>query len=498
MKAPALCLIVLMLLCLTGCSLPAAAERDYVDVPEQMKESIVYLDISSYPYDRLRPWRNADVKRKSGIGCAVGGYEVITPAWNLTDARLIKVRRFGQNEYIPATIKVIDYENDLALLQLDANSMTEPLRPVKFTEQFEPGAKLNYYRLSENGQLNTGHGYLDRARVRRSTVSFASFLNYIVTNTSGETSTGQVYCDGSKPVAIACWSKGTKEAGLIPAVVINKFLADAADGEYRGAPLVGFAAANLRDPAMRAYLKMPASVKNGVRVSKVRGLGTGADLLRADDVILAIDGHELDSYGRFLDPLHDRIFFHHLITNHEVGDIISFDIWRDGSQQQIEVKAENFDAQQMLIPYYEYGLQPEYVITGGFVFQKLTRSYLTSWGSDWQGKVAPHLYHYYRDMAFEPSPERSDIVILSYVLPAEINLGYKDLRRIVVRKVNGMQIGSVSDILIAQKLNHDARYDVFEFELDNPRVVIARDQLPAADVLISRSYGIRKLVNINR
>lgn len=61
-----------------------------------------------------------------------------------------------------------------------------------------------------------------------------------------------------------------------------------------------------------------------------------------------------------------------------------------------------------------------------------------------------------------------------------------------------MQIGSVSDILIAQKLNPDARYDVFEFELDNPKVVIARDQLPAADVLISRSYGIRKLVNINR
>ena len=119
--------------------------------------------------------------------------------------------------------------------------------------------------------------------------------------------------------------------------------------------------------------------------------------------------------------------FHHLITSHKVGDDIVFDIWRDGAKQQLKVQAKNFDVGEMLVPYYEYGQQPEYVVTGGFVFQKLTRPYLTNWGKDWDGKVTPHLLHYLRDMAFKPTVQRREIVILSYVLPAQINLGYTDL-----------------------------------------------------------------------
>ncbi len=161
------------------------------------------------------------------------------------------------------------------------------------------------------------------------------------------------------------------------------------------------------------------------------------------------------------------------------------------------MQAKNFDVGQMLVPYYEYGHQPEYVVTGGFVFQKLTRSYLANWGKDWDGKVAPHLLHYLRDMAFKPTAQRREIVILSYCLPAQINLGYTDLGQMVVSKFNGMPISRISDIIKAQKLNPGAKYDVVEFEMDNPTVVIPRQQLPQADAMIATSYGIRKLVNVN-
>ena len=63
------------------------------------------------------------------------------------------------------------------------------------------------------------------------------------------------------------------------------------------------------------------------------------------------------------------------------------------------------------------------------MLQKLTRKYLAAWGQNWQGKVNPHLYHYYREMAFKPDDERQDIVILSRTLPAEINLGYAPVVR---------------------------------------------------------------------
>ncbi len=463
-----------------------------------MKDSIVYLEISSYGYDQIRPWKNTDIQQKSGVGCATGAYQVITPAWNLTDAKLIKAKVSGQNEYIPAKIKTIDYEIDLALLELDASAMKKPLKSIKFEDKFQRGAKLNYYWLNASGEMTTGQGYMDRADMMRSTVSYAYFLNLIVTNTSQDTSTGQVYCDGSTPVGISCWSKDATETGLIPAAIINSFLARDRDGNYPGVPAVGFAVEALLDPAMRKYLKMPATMKNGVQVTNVYNIGTGYDLLKAGDVILTIDGKEIDAYGKFLYTAYDRISFYHLIASHKIGDDIVFDIWRDGGKQQLHVQAKNISVGEMLVPFYEYGEQPEYVVTGGFVFQKLTRSYLTSWGKDWDGKVTPHLLHYLRDMAFKPTAQRREIVILSYCLPAQINLGYTDLSQLVVSKFNGMPISRISDIVKAQKLNPDAKYDVVEFELDNPTVVIPRQQLPQADAILATNYGIRKLVNVRQ
>jgi hypothetical protein len=465
---------------------------------EAMKASIVYLDISLYGYDQIRPWKNTDIQPKIGVGCATGPYQVITPAWNLTDAKLIKARVPGQNEYIPATIKTIDYEVDLAILELDANAMKQPLKPVKFEDRFKRGTKLNYYWINANGEMTTGQGYLDRAELYGSTVSYTYFLNFIVANTSQETASGQIFCDGSAPIGISCWSKNGNETGLIPAVIINSFLARAKEVIYPGVPMVGFAAESLLDPAMRAYLKMPVTMKNGVKVSSVYNIGTGSDLLKEGDVILAIDGKEIDAYGKYLYPAYDRIMFHHLIASHKIGDDIVFDLWRDGSKQQLHVKAMNFDVQEMLIPYYEYGEQPEYVVTGGFVFQKLTRPYLANWGKDWESKVTPHLLHYLKDMAFKPTVERKEVVILSYCLPAQINLGYTDLSQIVVSKFNGMPISRLSDIIKAQKLNPGEKYDVVEFELDNPTVVIPRQQLPQADMMIATSYGIRKPVNVKQ
>jgi S1-C subfamily serine protease len=473
-----------------------SARAGDAEIREAMKGSIVYLEISSYGYDQLRPWKNTDIQQRGGVGCAAGAYQVITPAWNLIDAKLIKAKVSGQNEYIPATIKTIDYEIDLALLELEPNAMKKPLKPIKFADKFQRGDKLNYYWLNPVGEMTTGQGYLDRAELQHSTVSYASFLNMIITNTSQGTATGQVFCDGSTPIGISCWSEDDSKTGLIPAVIINSFLAKAKDGNYPGVPAVGFAAEALLDPAMRTYLKMPATMKNGVQVTNVYTIGTGSESLKAGDVILRIDGKELDAYGKFLHPAYDRILFHHLITSHKIGDDIVFDIWRDGSKQQLRVQAKNFDVGQMLVPYYEYGHQPEYVVTGGFVFQKLTRSYLANWGKDWDGKVTPHLLHYLRDMAFKPTAQRREIVILSFVLPAQINLGYTDLSQLVVSKFNGMPISRISDIVKAQKLNPGAKYDVVEFELDNPTVVIPRQQLPQADAMLATSYGIRKLVNV--
>jgi hypothetical protein len=186
-----------------------------------------------------------------------------------------------------------------------------------------------------------------------------------------------------------------------------------------------------------------------------------------------------------------------LITSKAVGDRMRFELWRDGEKTEIQTDVRKFDVSEMLVPYHEHDRQSEYVITAGFVLQKLTREYLLVFGDDLAGQSPSHLFHYYREHAFKPRPERQDIVILSYVLPSRINIGYTGLGRMVVSKFNGMTIRSIKDILTAQKMNPESKYDIIEFELDNPVVVIPRGQLPAADQFLRKNYGIEKLSNIH-
>ncbi|MHC4583176.1 MAG: PDZ domain-containing protein [Planctomycetota bacterium] len=479
------------------CSQSTMAGRRQGDVTETMKQSIVYLETSFYGYEPSQPWRHKDLTENWACGCAVGEYEVLTTAWAVANLAYVKALRYGQNEFVGAKIKVIDYESNLCLIELDPNALSEPLKPLVFTEDYRKGAEVDFYWLSSDNRLYNGRGYLDRAIVRKTNTSYEKRLHYLAANTSHRTGAGQVYCVDSEPIGIAFWSNDRKESSLVPAETINRFLAAVARGGYEGFGSVGFTTSALLDPSMRSFLKIPASLKAGAYVTDVYNLGTGGDVLKQADVVLAINGNALNSYGQFIHPKYELLDFHQLITSKTAGEKVLFELWRDGEKIQVRSEVKNFKASEMLVPYHEYDKQPEYIITGGFILQKLTREYLAEWGDDWAGKVSPQFYHHYRYLSFKPTPERSDIVILSYVLPANINLGYSKLGQIVVKKYNGMTIRSVADILTAQKLNPESKYDVIEFEMDNPAVVIPREQLPAADMFIRRNYGIQKLKNVN-
>jgi hypothetical protein len=279
--------------------------------------------------------------------------------------------------------------------------------------------------------------------------------------------------------------------------MIRQFVAAAsAEGPYQGFGEVGFVLSELRDPTMRSLLRLPESIDGGAYVSDVFTLGTGSDDLRGKDVILSIDGHALDARGQYSDATYGPLSGLHLITRKTAGDVVRFEIWRDGRKQQVDATVKSFRAAEMLVPFHEYDRQPEYIVIAGFVFQTLTRGYLNEFGDNPAGQAPSHLFHYYRDQAYKPTPERSDIVVLNYVLPVPINVGYMDLRQMVVKTFNGMSVGSIADITKAMKRNPESPYHLIEFELYAPTVVIPRDQLADADALVSRNYGIPALSNL--
>lgn len=490
----------LLAIILTGCAAQQAATSSTSETAlrEQLKDSLVFIQVAAYQYEQLQPWKTPDLSERTGYGCAVGPDLVLTTAWNVSDAAFIKVQRHGQNETTPAKIKVIDYESNLCLLQLDAiGTAPNPLKAIRFENGYRKGAEVKTFWLSPEGTIPSGRGFLDRAEVFQSVPSFASFLNFVVGNASKSFGRGRVYFVGDQPVGMACWTNNeTGEVGLIPAETIRAFLADVAEGPYDGFGIEGFETTSLLDPTLRRSLKMPADLKNGVYVAKVRRMGTGSDLLHGGDAILAIDGHTLDAHGKYEDLRYEQLEYQHLLSSRKAGDEVKFTVWREGKQVDLSGKAQRIDVAGMLVPWYEYGNQPEYIVVGGYVIQKLTRDYLEMWGEDWEGKTPPHLYHYLHNKAFEPTDKRQQIVVLSYVLPADINLGYHMLGRLVIHKVNGVEVKNLSEVLSVLIGNTNSPFHTLEFEQENPTIVIPREALPGADQRIAQQYGIPKLVNV--
>ncbi len=475
---------------------PLLAAESTSDLSESMRDSLVHLEVSGASWEQLQPWRQTGINTVGAYGNAVGPYEVLTTAGPLANAASVRARRYDQNEYIPARIKVIDYEYNLCLLELDSASLETALTPLEFVDKFSKGSDLWSYRLDFGGDISKARASLDRAEVRYSPVSFVRTLQYVLTNPSRSTGAGEVYCLDDEPIGMACWSSDS-EVGLIPAESINRFLRNAQNPPYRGFGAVGFETSNLLDPAVRRYLKMPDEMRHGVYVNSVYTMGTGSSELAAGDVILSINSHPINPYGRYRHERYDRIGFEHLIAQAQAGETMKFEIFRSGKEESVEVKVADIKADQMLVPYHLYDKRPEYLVIGGFVFQTLTRDYMTMWGDGWQGRVPPHIYQYYREHAFSPTEQRSDIVLLSYVLPIEANLGYHQLGRLVVKSFNGMQIRSLEHMVEAMSNTPQSPYHVVEFELESPTVVIPKASLPMTNQLVRQLYGISEMAYID-
>ena len=469
------------------------------DPAEVMRDSVVCVISSVQSYNVTEPWKRRGLSDRWACGSAVGPYQVVTTAQSVANHTFVKVLRHGQAEFISAVAKVVDYESDLCLVELDRDELREPLKPLQFAQDYAKGEEVTFHWLALDGGLNSGQGYLDRAHVERARTSYGRRLRYVIANASRKMGRGELYQLGSKPIGIGCWAGDNREADLIPSETIAGFLGAVAAGqEYPGFGEIGFEVSDLRDPAMRSFLRMPATLRGGVYVADVYNLGSGAGSLRKGDVILDIDGNAIDSYGRYEDPTYGPLSMQHLIARQAAGQEVQLKLWRDGEEATLAAKVENFKPAEMLMPFHEYDRQPEYVIVGGFVFQKLTREYLLEFGKNLAGQAPSHLYHYYRDLAFKPTDERRSVVVLSHVLPTPTNLGYTNLGELVVREFNGMAIASIADVLTASQLNPDSPHHILEFEMNAPTVVIPRARLSDVDAFVSQNYGIRQLSNVRQ
>ena len=463
----------------------------------QAKEvSLVRVNVTGQPYDYFRPWQKKAPFSKRALGAVLPHDRVLVTADLVANQNYVELERAESGEKTAANVVVVDYEANLALLEPMDKKFLNGLQPLELALETVVGDKLSAWQLEATGTLVVTEGIVTTIGITRYPADVADFLTYRL-------SIPMQYRDNSYTVPLV---KNNKLAALllrydprsqvldaIPAPIIAHFLKDAASPQYQGFPSLGVSFFPTRDPQLRAYAGETEKA-GGVYITSVEpGLPAAKAGLLAGDIVTAVQGHEIDQNGNYVDALYGKIGFGNLITGKAyVGDSIPFRVLRNGKPLTLNVKLEHRAEEDYVIPPYNIDDPPSYYVLGGLIFQELTRQYLKEWGNNWE-KEAPQDFVYLDKFQSELFPEGNRrVVILSQVLPANSTIGYDDFSYLVVKKVNGKEIHSLGDLAEAVKAPVNG-FDVIETVDDPKQLQLDARQVAAEAEALQKNYGLPAL-----
>jgi hypothetical protein len=217
--------------------------------------------------------------------------------------------------------------------------------------------------------------------------------------------------------------------------------------------------------------------------------------LEPRDILLQVDGFDIDTEGDYVDPDYGNLMLENLATRRKwAGEEVTLKVWREGKELDISYPLAKAEFMVELVPQGTYDQPPEYLLMGGMIFQPLTESYLRSWGNDWRRRAPFRLAYYEQEKATAERPAR---VMLSMVLPDPFNLGYQDYRFLTLDQVNGRKISYLTDLTEALK-KPEGDYQIIDFGMGESirRVVVDAKEAETATQRVMQRYGVQKEVVI--
>ena len=177
----------------------------------------------------------------------------------------------------------------------------------------------------------------------------------------------------------------------------------------------------------------------GVLVNTVVAAGPCGKILRAGDVLLAIDDHPIASDANVeLDG--ERVEMPEVVERKFKGDKVKLDIIRDKTPSTVTVELDT--VKPYLIQGHSYDVRPRYVVYGGLLFQPLNLELIDAYQpSDLR------LRHFFDFFVLEQIYlEHPEVIVLTNILPDPINTYLGPYRGQIVDEVNGKKIRTLADL----------------------------------------------------
>ena len=450
------------------------------------EHSVVTLEVAHKQYDYYQPWTR-QMRRQQKTGLVVGPREILTTADELFDRTLVRVQKGGRGQWWVGEATWIDYNANLALLTVAEPEFWNGLQAAAFGT-LAPDAKLQVLRWRQ-GNLERRQAEFTQYTVREAQLSP---INHVVLEADSDIQNAG-WCEplvSDSHVVGLVRAQAGRNCIAIPASFIRSILDARQKGQYHGLGFFHFYWQRAENPDSLARLNLPGNPRGIIVIDVPDRPDSGAKVLRPNDVILRIDGFDLDIQGDYHDPEYGYLMLENLSTRYKwAGDEVKMRVWRENKELDVTYRLPKYEYTNSLVPFATYDQEPEYLIAGGLVFQPLTDPYLQSWGAEWRRRAPFRLAHYRDEYR---TKERPGLVILSQVLPDPYNLGYEEQKYLVVDTVNGQRVSSLSDLREALQKSTTG-YHLIEFMRSNSlrrMVVAAGDAQQSATERVLKRYGI--------
>ena len=490
-------LVAFLALCLTGilpaCHIPKGHSRTVADSILRVTATIQYPDLH-------KPWLKKQPFARTGLGTVIEGGRLLVTADMVAHATDLDLEKPEDGPKGTAVVEAIDEECNLAVIKPLDPALLKDTVPLAFDHVVRTGSKLEIVQLELNGAPALSPATVTTVAVMPYPGDMASYLTYrtsaIIPQREGSFVIPALH-QGKLAGLVMRYDPKSQAADIIPAPLIERFLKESQKPGYQGLARAGLMWEELRGSTLREWLGA-GKEHEGVSITWVQP-GGPADKggLRKGDLLLKVADEAIDGEGNYLDPMHGKITFNNLVSLvRSPGDPLEITYFRStgegkGIAGTTTLTLEGRSPASEISPSLLEGESVSYVFLGALLFQELSRPYLREWGADWK-REAPQNLVYLDAFQDELSPAQGRFVVLSAVFPSAQTVGFEDLAKRVVVKINGREIHSLTDVTEA------AKYPEFGFQkiiLEGSvgPIYLEAATLGAEEEAVRRQYGIPPL-----